>query len=204
MLVNQPFLNPRNNFFRAFNTVSVSVEVMWKFVENQIQDRRTSRQWWVDNVATGENGLSQSSWQYNKITQEEPGKWDISVLCAAIVNCSALQFDVGQKGAVRALKDVRNRHIGHNREGEMGFDEYIEVLKTSIDNYEKLLTPDELQLHIEKLRNGNYRKNRFVRMYVCTQQKQNRSFNKGICHVGCACVTMSILHSHACTTQSQH
>ena len=135
---------------------------MWKFVENQIQDRHyTSRQWWVANI----DGLPQSSWQYNKITQEEPGQWDISVLCAAIVNCSALQFNEGQKEAVRALKDVRNRHIGHNREGEMGFDEYIEVLKKSMDNYKELLTPDVLQLYIEKLRNGNYRKNRFVRMY---------------------------------------
>lgn len=150
----------RANYIRAVFTVGVSVKVLWKFVEYQIQESdRTSRQWWVANVATGGNGLSQDSWQYKKIRDEEPGRWDISVLCAAIVNCSALQFEVDQREAVRALKDVRNSHTNHNRDGVMGFDEYIDVLKKSMENYKKLLTDEDLQLHVDELQNGNYRKN---------------------------------------------
>lgn len=140
---------------------------MWKFVEYQTQETdRKSRQWWVTNVATGRAGLAQSSWQYKKITGEEPEEWDISVLSAAIVNCVPLHFGQGQKKAIIALKDVRNNHIGHKKEPRMKFDEYIDVLKESKDNYKKLLEGGDVHIYVEKLQNENYRENQcFVPMY---------------------------------------
>lgn len=63
-----PF-SSRTNYIRGVYTVGVSVEVLWKFVEYQIQEcDYKSSEWWAAHITTGKGGLPRSSWQYKKIT----------------------------------------------------------------------------------------------------------------------------------------
>ena len=143
----------RTNFVRAVQTIEVSIDVMWEFVSNQLPQKNFVK-WWKDNTQP-----SGPPWKIKIIKENPPMKWDVSVLCHAILSCKdpGLKLNKSQKKSVEKLGEIRNKKLFHRSAAQIDFEEYVEVLRESMESYKGLLDEDHRLLHVKRLEDINNR-----------------------------------------------
>lgn len=127
----------------------MSVEVMWKFAEKQLQRHSTYLQWWWRRSGL----IDQTSWVYDAIINGQPDKWDISVCFTAISECEEVRLEdelyhdnrhavicapENKRSALCCLKDMRN-YLFHQRPLEVSEKDYGYYVENSKSCYTFLL-----------------------------------------------------------------
>lgn len=134
--------------------MDVSVKVMWKFAEQQLQRHSAYLPWWWRNRSSQHYDLEdETSWVYDAIFNYEPDKWDISVCFTAISECKDMRLEDGpyhnnriasictpgnKRSALCCLKDMRN-YLFHERPLEVSEEDYVLYVEDSKRCYEILL-----------------------------------------------------------------
>ena len=146
-------------------TNEVSIDVMWKFVKSQMSEDE-----FIKRLKDGTSG-SQLSRQTIKNIKEKPAMdWDVSTLSSAILHFKDLKLDDSQEKSVKKLRDIRNM-LFHKR-AQIDFEEYVEVLRESMESYKGLLDEDPRLVYVKQLEDIHNRE----------------TYNFDICHSSVWCI----------------
>lgn len=134
--------------------IEVSIDVMWEFVSKQMSQEEFVKRW--KDSSSGREPSGPSGWMIKISKEDPPMQWDVSVLSYAILNCKDLKLDESQKKSVLKLRDIRNR-LFHRHRIEIDYEEYVEMLRESVESYKGLLDKADRLLHVQCLEEINNR-----------------------------------------------